>query len=226
MGLWAPWAGGRGPCSRQGGWNWMVFKIPFNPNHSMILRFCFIARMVTRGDLLPGIWIRQGIHRGVCPSTALRCAPHRRVAPRLPLKCRPASVTEGLGKICLVCLTHARQGASPCLALGAVPRARDFEVSPQAGSKGWAGTLGGLWVQGAAKLLGTNVQGAPLSSSQQVKKASAHWLLQGQQCWRLSSLLEADSCPGSRLTSLPKTRSEKRAPGNRPLFLTQTNELD
>jgi len=37
MELWAPWAGGRGPCSWQGGWNQMSFKVPPNPNHSMSL---------------------------------------------------------------------------------------------------------------------------------------------------------------------------------------------
>ena len=36
MELWAPWAGGRSPCSWQGGWNQMSFKVPSNPNHSVI----------------------------------------------------------------------------------------------------------------------------------------------------------------------------------------------
>jgi len=34
-GLWATWAGGRCPCPWQGGWNEMIFKVPFNPNHSI-----------------------------------------------------------------------------------------------------------------------------------------------------------------------------------------------
>jgi len=36
MGLGATWCSGRGPCPWQKGWNKMVFKVPSNPNHSMI----------------------------------------------------------------------------------------------------------------------------------------------------------------------------------------------
>jgi len=42
MGLWATWSSGRCPCWWQGGWNQMMFKIPSNPNHSMILWFFFV----------------------------------------------------------------------------------------------------------------------------------------------------------------------------------------
>jgi len=31
------WSGGRCPCSWQGRWNQMVFKVPSNPNYSMAL---------------------------------------------------------------------------------------------------------------------------------------------------------------------------------------------
>ena len=37
MELWATWSGGRCPFSWQGGWNPMIFKVPSNPCHSMIL---------------------------------------------------------------------------------------------------------------------------------------------------------------------------------------------
>ena len=37
MELWATWCSGRCPCSWQGGWNQVIFKVPSNPNHSMIL---------------------------------------------------------------------------------------------------------------------------------------------------------------------------------------------
>ena len=37
MGLWAAWAGGRCPCPGQGCWNEMIFKVPSNPNHSVML---------------------------------------------------------------------------------------------------------------------------------------------------------------------------------------------
>ena len=37
MRLWATWSSGRCPCPWQGRWNWMIFKVPSNPNHSMIL---------------------------------------------------------------------------------------------------------------------------------------------------------------------------------------------
>jgi len=37
MGLGAPWAGGRGPCPWQGGWNKMVCKVPSSPNRTMVL---------------------------------------------------------------------------------------------------------------------------------------------------------------------------------------------
>jgi len=37
MGLRATWSSGKCPCSWQGGWNQMIFKVPSNPNHSMIL---------------------------------------------------------------------------------------------------------------------------------------------------------------------------------------------
>ena len=33
----ATWSSGRCPCLWQGGWNRMIFKGPFNPNHSVIL---------------------------------------------------------------------------------------------------------------------------------------------------------------------------------------------
>ena len=39
MGLWAAWSSRRCPCSLQGGWNEMVYKVPSNPNHSIILWF-------------------------------------------------------------------------------------------------------------------------------------------------------------------------------------------
>jgi len=38
MELWATWCSGRCPCSWQGGWNQMIFKVPSNPYHSMIMR--------------------------------------------------------------------------------------------------------------------------------------------------------------------------------------------
>ena len=37
MGLWATWSGGRCPCPWQGSWNYTVFKVPCNPNCSVIL---------------------------------------------------------------------------------------------------------------------------------------------------------------------------------------------
>ena len=37
MGLWTTWSSGRCPCPWQGGWNMLIFKVPFNPNHSMLL---------------------------------------------------------------------------------------------------------------------------------------------------------------------------------------------
>jgi len=32
----ATWSGGRCPCPWQGGWNTMIFKVPYNPDHPMI----------------------------------------------------------------------------------------------------------------------------------------------------------------------------------------------
>ena len=37
MRLWATWSSGWHPCPWQQGWNWMIFKVPSNPSHSMIL---------------------------------------------------------------------------------------------------------------------------------------------------------------------------------------------
>ena len=37
MELWATWSSERCPCSWQGGWNQMIFKVPSNPYYSMIL---------------------------------------------------------------------------------------------------------------------------------------------------------------------------------------------
>ena len=42
-GLWATWSTGNCPCPWQGGWNLMIYKVPSNPNHSMILRFSAAA---------------------------------------------------------------------------------------------------------------------------------------------------------------------------------------
>ena len=38
MRLWAAWSAGWRPCPWQGGWNWMIFEVLFNPGHSMIPR--------------------------------------------------------------------------------------------------------------------------------------------------------------------------------------------
>jgi len=43
MELWATWSSGRCPCSWQGGWNKMIFKVTSNPYHSMILWFYDIS---------------------------------------------------------------------------------------------------------------------------------------------------------------------------------------
>ena len=45
MELWTPWSGGRCPCSWQWGWNQEIFKVPSNPNHSMIQWFYVMARV-------------------------------------------------------------------------------------------------------------------------------------------------------------------------------------
>ena len=37
MGLGATWSGGRRPCPWQGGWNWVIWKVTSNPNHSMMV---------------------------------------------------------------------------------------------------------------------------------------------------------------------------------------------
>lgn len=39
MGPWPAWSSGRHPCPWREDWNWMVPKVPFNPNHSRILWF-------------------------------------------------------------------------------------------------------------------------------------------------------------------------------------------
>jgi len=56
-GLGAPWAGGRGPCPWQRGWNEMVYKVPSNPNHSVIL--WYLASAMERGS-----WITPAPHSG------------------------------------------------------------------------------------------------------------------------------------------------------------------
>jgi len=45
------WSSGRCPCSWQGGWNQMIFKVLSNPNHSMILWFCDTT--TTSNNFLP-----------------------------------------------------------------------------------------------------------------------------------------------------------------------------
>jgi len=35
--LWATWSGRRRPCPWQGDWNWVIYKVPSNPNRSVIL---------------------------------------------------------------------------------------------------------------------------------------------------------------------------------------------
>ena len=40
-GVWAAWSDGWQLCSQQWGWDWRVFMVPSNPNHSMILWFFF-----------------------------------------------------------------------------------------------------------------------------------------------------------------------------------------
>ena len=54
MELWATWSSGRCPCSWQGGWNQMIFKVPSNPNHSMILWFYVFGFCLFHGNLEPG----------------------------------------------------------------------------------------------------------------------------------------------------------------------------
>jgi len=36
MWLWAAWSAGWRPCTQQGGWNWMIAVVLFNPGHSLI----------------------------------------------------------------------------------------------------------------------------------------------------------------------------------------------
>jgi len=52
MGLWATWSSGGCPCSWQGGWNQMIFKVPSNPYHSMILKKAGIPASVLQGMFL------------------------------------------------------------------------------------------------------------------------------------------------------------------------------
>jgi len=56
---WGGWSSCWCPCSWQGGWNQMIFKVPSNPNHSMILS----AEMGTGGwcwSLSPAVVWRGG----------------------------------------------------------------------------------------------------------------------------------------------------------------------
>ena len=51
--LWATWSGGRCPCLWQGGWNLMIFKVPSNPYHSMILWSLLLSLLALVFTLLP-----------------------------------------------------------------------------------------------------------------------------------------------------------------------------
>jgi len=56
IGLWATWSSGRCPCSWQGVWNQMIFKVPSNYYHSMIL--CFYDLLDYRSTLWrSGHWL-------------------------------------------------------------------------------------------------------------------------------------------------------------------------
>ena len=45
-GIWAVWCSGRCPCLWHGVLNYMIFRFPSNPNHSMILWFRFWLKCV------------------------------------------------------------------------------------------------------------------------------------------------------------------------------------
>ena len=68
MELWATWSSGRCHCSWQGGWKWMIFNVPSNRYHSMILWFYdldaqWIAKeTVVSLDERRSIWA-QGFHQ-------------------------------------------------------------------------------------------------------------------------------------------------------------------
>ena len=94
---------------------------------------------------------------------------------------------------------------------------------PGLGARDEQASMGAYGYREQPNSLGQVSREAPFSSSQQVRKASARYLLQGQWRLRLSSLLGADCCLGSGLTSFPTSRS---ALGKRPLLLMQTNELN
>ena len=49
----------RCPCSWQGGWNQIIFKVPSNPNHSMILRF-YVRAVASRMGNREGTRSREG----------------------------------------------------------------------------------------------------------------------------------------------------------------------
>ena len=52
MELWATWSSGSCPCSWQGGWNQMIFKVPSNPNHSTIPWFTSLVSLCEGFELL------------------------------------------------------------------------------------------------------------------------------------------------------------------------------
>ena len=67
---------------------------------------------------------------------------------------------------------------------------------PGLGARDEQASMGAYGYREQPNSLGQVSREAPFSSSQQVRKASARYLLQGQWRLRLSSLLGADSLPG------------------------------
>lgn len=71
MGFWAAWSSGRCPCLWKGGWIWVIFKVPSNPNCSQTSRE---SEFWTRRDILykiqhsmrrlvfPGCWVLSAFY--------------------------------------------------------------------------------------------------------------------------------------------------------------------
>ena len=70
MGLWATWSSGRCPCPQQGGLNEMNYKVPSNPNLSIIL-FCDYFWK----DWVPGAATESAVHHTMNEQRCLNCCP-------------------------------------------------------------------------------------------------------------------------------------------------------
>ena len=70
------WTGGGQPCPWQGGWNWVIFKVPSNPCHSVILWNAGKLVLHLDRNVRLSAEVQRNLHPCSIPQTLFSCLSH------------------------------------------------------------------------------------------------------------------------------------------------------